>query len=58
MLKFFSGLIDRLNSPADLDWSEIDLLQHPALARMNERELADLPFRAAAKGNAERSCPA
>lgn len=44
MLKLLSWLADWLTSPADVDLIEIDPLQHPALERMTERELADLPF--------------
>lgn len=44
MLKFLASLIDRLTTPSALEWNEVDLLQHPVLARMSERELADLPF--------------
>ena len=47
MLKFLAGLIKRLNDPSDVDRNEADLLQHPALTRMSERELADLPLSAA-----------
>jgi hypothetical protein len=59
MLKFLLGLIERLNTSADLSWNEIDLLQHPALRVMSERELADLPFSAVTNANAGQSeCPA
>jgi hypothetical protein len=60
MLKFLAGLIDRLNTPSGLEWNEVDLLQHPVLARMSERELADLPLvPIIGKRNAGRSnCPA
>jgi len=44
MLKLLSRLIDRLAQPAEVDFEEIDPLLHPALRRMSERELADLPF--------------
>lgn len=59
MLKFLSGMIDRLATPSDLELNEIDLLQHPMLARMTERELADLPLRPVGKQIAgQGDCPA
>lgn len=51
MLKFFTGLIQRLNTPSGLEWNEIDLLQHPVLARMSQREIADLPLANAGQSN-------
>ena len=45
MLKLLSRLADWLTSPADVDLIAADPLQHPALERMSERELADLPLR-------------
>lgn len=44
MLKLLTRLFDRLAKPLEPDFCEPDLLQHPALERMSERELADLPF--------------
>ncbi|WEX87742.1 hypothetical protein PZN02_000170 [Sinorhizobium garamanticum] len=60
MLKIFSilkrtGLASDSSTDAPVDWLR-DPLQHPDLARMDERALADLPFpgwpspRAAASG--------
>ncbi len=47
MLKIFSILDQLLPAPADDDtdasWS-YDLLRHPDIARMDTRELGDLPF--------------
>lgn len=47
MLKIFSILDRLLPAPADDDaqanWSR-DLLRHPDIARMDARELGDLPF--------------
>ena len=47
MLKIFSILDQLLAAPADEDtqasWSR-DLLRHPDIARMDTRELGDLPF--------------
>lgn len=47
MLKIFSILDQLLPAPADDDrqasWSR-DLLGHPDIARMDTRELGDLPF--------------
>jgi hypothetical protein len=45
MLKLLTRLIDWITDPTDIDLVELDPLQHPALERMSERELADLPFR-------------
>lgn len=59
MLKFLASLIERLNDPAEIDSIELDLLQHPALKRMSERELADLPLVPTSKRNAgQNTCPA
>ena len=55
MLKFLCRLIDRLSQPGPVDFNETDPLQHPELARMSERELADLPFPAAQRSP---RCPA
>lgn len=44
MLKFILRLADYLTRPADVAFDEADLLQHPDLSRMSERELADLPL--------------
>ena len=44
MLNLLARLIDWIASPADVDLIEADPLQHPAIERMSERELADLPF--------------
>lgn len=59
MLKFLASLIERLIEPADVDQTEIDPLLHPALQRMTERELADLPFGSIRTRSAGQSnCPA
>ena len=56
MLKIFSILDQLLPAPADDDtqasWSR-DLLRHPDIARMDTRELGDLPF----PGNTVRLSP-
>jgi hypothetical protein len=58
MLKVLHRLAAWLTAPAD-DASPADLLAHPLIARMNERELADLPLRPIAKRKAGRNtCPA
>jgi hypothetical protein len=44
MLKLLSRLIDWIVSPSGIDLIDSDPLQHPALERMSERELADLPL--------------
>ena len=65
MLKIFSILEQLLPSPVDdgteASWS-CDLLRHPDIARMDARELGDLPFpgkavRLASKQPGE-ACPA
>jgi hypothetical protein len=65
MLKIFSILDQLLPDPADddtdADWSH-DLLRHPDIARMDTRELGDLPFPGKAVRLAPRqpggACPA
>ncbi len=56
MLKIFSILDQLLPAPAedetDTPWIS-DLLRHPDIARMDTRELGDLPF----PGNAVRMAP-
>lgn len=52
MLKFLLAMIARLNDPADGGRNAADLLQHPALESMSERELADLPLSPARPGRA------
>lgn len=56
MLKIFSILEQLLPAPSEEDirtnWT-CDLLRHPDIARMDARELGDLPF----PGNALRLAP-
>lgn len=52
MLKFLTRLVERLTDPVDIDRNEADPLQHPALARMSAREIADLPLSPARPGPA------
>lgn len=56
MLKALRRLAAWLAAPADLGDGSADLLSHPAIERMNERELADLPFSPAAKTRAGGGC--
>jgi hypothetical protein len=58
MLNMLHRIADWLAAPAD-DASPADILAHPLIERMNERELADLPLRPIAKRKAGRNaCPA
>jgi hypothetical protein len=58
MLNVLQRLADWLAAPANDD-SPADILAHPLIERMSERELADLPLRPIAKRRAGRSaCPA
>ena len=58
MLNVLLRLADWLAAPAD-DASPADILAHPLIERMNERELADLPLRSIARGEAgQNACPA
>lgn len=38
------GILRLFSRRNDLDWNRSDLLDHPDLRRMSERELADLPM--------------
>ena len=44
MLKTLSNLLRWLAAPTDFDVEPRDVLMHPALRRMSQRELADLPL--------------
>jgi hypothetical protein len=44
MLKLLARWIGRIASTVDIDRVDADPLQHPAIERMSERELADLPL--------------
>ena len=58
MLKVLHRLADWLAAPAD-NASPAEILAHPLIERMNERELADLPLRPIARGKAgQNACPA
>lgn len=58
MLNALRRLADWLAAPAD-DASPADILAHPLIERMSERELADLPLRPISKRKAGRNtCPA
>lgn len=58
MLKVLQRLADWLAAPANDD-SPADILAHPLIERMTEREIADLPLPAAQRRRARQSaCPA
>lgn len=58
MLNALQRLADWLAAPTSDD-SPADILAHPLIERMNERELADLPLRPIVKKRAGQSaCPA
>ena len=58
MLKALNRFADWLAAPADDD-SPADLLAHPLIRSMSERELADLPLRPIARRRAGQcACPA
>jgi len=58
MLKVLHRLADWLAAPASDD-SPADILAHPLIERMTEREIADLPLRPIAKARAgQKVCPA
>ena len=58
MLKALQRLADWLAAPANDD-SPADILAHPLIERMTEREIADLPLRAITKRRAgQNACPA
>ena len=58
MLKALHDLAVWLAAPAD-DGSPADLLAHPVIQRMTERELADLPLSPIAKRETgQNACPA
>jgi hypothetical protein len=58
MLNVLQRLADWLVAPANDD-SPADILAHPLIERMNEREVADLPLRPITKRKAGRNaCPA
>lgn len=58
MLKTLQRLADWLAAPANDD-SPTDILAHPLIERMTEREIADLPLRPIVKRTVGRSaCPA
>jgi hypothetical protein len=58
MLKALQRLADWMAAPANHD-SPADILSHPLIERMTEREIADLPLRPIAKARAGRgACPA
>ena len=44
MLQTLSNLLHWLAAPKELDDEPRDVLMHPALRRMSQRELADLPL--------------
>lgn len=49
MLKTLSNLLRWLAAPTDFDAEPKDVLMHPALRRMSQRELADLPLSSRAR---------
>ena len=58
MLNALQRLADWLAAPANDD-SPADILAHPLIERMTEREIADLPLRAITKRRAgQNACPA
>ena len=49
MLKMLSNLLRWLAAPTDFDGEPRDVLMHPALRCMSQRELADLPLSSRAR---------
>ena len=56
MLNYLARLASRLLASTEADDIAADPLRHPALSRMSERELADLPFTPA--GRSAHGCMA
>src|SRR5690606_37158256 len=58
MLETLSNLLRWLAAPTELDGEPRDVLMHPALRRMSQRELADLPLSSRRRASREDACAA